>query len=153
MITASQFTAALLLSQSDGDFEPSVVVFQQWASYAGRKEPKINKLLKGTKTGEVKTIDTCRGKNSDQKMGELVIQSPEKTESKIVGTVIKHLIHGISTPSLTYLPSLSGVSFLCCSILPNKKLVVPAEKFRWSQSSWAHFIKQHKEKYLPLVLK
>ena len=29
MITASQFTAALLLSQSDGDFEPSVEVGQQ----------------------------------------------------------------------------------------------------------------------------
>ena len=29
MITSSQFTTALLLSQSDGDFEPSVEVFQQ----------------------------------------------------------------------------------------------------------------------------
>ena len=29
MITASQFTAALVLSRSDGDFEPSVEVFQQ----------------------------------------------------------------------------------------------------------------------------
>ena len=121
MITASQFTAALLLSQSDGDFEPSVEVFQQQASYADRKEPKINQIVKGTKTREVKTIDNCRGKSSDRKMGELIIQSPEQIESKIVGTVIKHLIHGISTPSLTHLPSLSGVSFLCFSILPNKK--------------------------------
>ena len=54
-------------------------------------------------------------------MGELVIQSPEKIESKIVGTVIKHLIHGISTPSLTHLLSLCGVSLLSFSILPNKK--------------------------------
>ena len=67
MITASQFTAALLLSQSDGDFEPTVEVFQQSASYAGRKEPKINQLVKGTKTREVKTIDTCRGKTVTKK--------------------------------------------------------------------------------------
>ena len=67
MITASQFTAALLLSQSDGDFEPSVEVFQQSASYPGRKEPKINQLVKGTKTREVKTIDTCRGKTVTKK--------------------------------------------------------------------------------------
>ena len=67
MITASQFTAALLLSQSDGDFEPSVEVFQQSASYAGRKEPKTNQLVKGTKTREVKTIHTCRGKTVTKK--------------------------------------------------------------------------------------
>ena len=77
MITASQFTAALILSQSDGDFEPSVV-FQQLASYADRKEPEINQLVKGKKTREVKTIDNCRGKSSDRKTGELIIQSPQQ---------------------------------------------------------------------------
>ena len=80
MITARQFTAALVLSRSDGDFEPSVEVFQQWASYAGVKEPKINQLVKGRKTRVVKTIGNCRGNNSDQKMGELFIQSPEQFE-------------------------------------------------------------------------
>ena len=119
MITATQFTAALLLSQTD--LEPSVEVFQQWASYAAGIEPKIHQLVKGWKTRKVKTIDNCRGKSSDRKMGELVIQSPEKIESKIVGTVIKHLIHGISTPSFTHLLWLSGVPFLSFSILPNKK--------------------------------
>ena len=84
MITASQFTAALLLSQSDGDFEPPVEVFQQPASYADRKEPEINQLVKGTKTRGVKTIDNCRGKSSDRKTGELIIQSPEQIESKLL---------------------------------------------------------------------
>ena len=84
MITASQFTAALLLSQSDGDFETSLEVFQQPASYADRKEPEINQLVKGTKTREVKTIDNCRGKSSDRKTGELIIQSPEHIESKLL---------------------------------------------------------------------
>ena len=82
MITATQLTAALLLSQTD--FEPSVEVFQQWASYAGGIEPEINQLVKGTKTREVKTIDNCRGKSSDRKTGELIIQSPEHIESKLL---------------------------------------------------------------------
>ena len=130
MITASQFTAALPLSQSDGDFEPSVEVFQQPASYADRKEPKINQLVKGTKTREVKTIDTCRGKNSDQKMGEFIIQSPEQIESTIVrsnkasDSWKQHAIFG-TTAVIVWSP----VSVLQHSS-KQKTLVVAAENFR-----------------------
>ena len=130
MITASQFTAALPLSQSDGDFEPSVEVFQQPASYADRKEPKINQLVKGTKTREVKTIDTCRGKNSDQKMGEFIIQSPEQIESTIVrsnkasDSWNQHVIFHTSAVIVW-----SPVSVLQHST-KQKTLVVAAENFR-----------------------
>ena len=86
-----------------------------------QKRAKGQPISKGQKNSKSQNDRNLSGKNSDQKMGELIIQSPEKIESKNVGTVIKHLIQGISTPSLTHLLSLSGVPFLCCSILPNKK--------------------------------
>ena len=129
MITASQFTAALPLSQSDGDFEPSVEVFQQPASYAD-KEPEINQLVKGTKTREVKTIDNCRGKSSDRKTGEFIIQSPEQIESTIVrsnkasDSWKQHAIFGTSAVIVW-----SPVSVLQHSS-KQKTLVVAAENFR-----------------------
>ena len=83
-ITASQFTTALVLSRSEGDFEPSVEVFQQWASYAGEKEPKINQLVKGRKTRKVKTIENCRGKIVTKKWGNKLFNRQKKSSQKML---------------------------------------------------------------------
>ena len=154
MITASQFTAASLLSQTDGDFEPSVEVFQQWASYASGIEPEINQLVKGRKTRHAKTIDTCRGKTVTKKWGNLLFNRQNSWSVnncwysyKASDSWNQHAIYDTS----------AVIVWIAVSELQHsskqKTLVVPAEKFRWSQSSWAHFIKQHKEKNLPQVLR
>ena len=133
MITASQFTAALVFSRSDGDFEPSGEVFQQWASYAGGIEPKIHQLVKGRKTRKVKTKEICRGKIVTTNRGNIYSIARTDWVSTIAGTIIKHNSlnqHAIFDKSAVIL--WSAVSVLQHSS-EQKTLVVPAEHFRWRQ--------------------